>query len=139
MLTLAVCFSCCYFFHYFTKALFVQLSQPSAFVYSSYLHYIFFPKVFISLLAQFLWYSSSVEHLSLSLYTIASKNGSFCNEISYSNLIVLCFLFSSLINYISCSFVPFHMINMSSIYFKYKRAKSLTHGYICFFSKLCHK
>ena len=48
MLTLAVCFSCCYFFHYFAKALFVQLSQPSPFFYSNYPHYIFFPEVFAS-------------------------------------------------------------------------------------------
>ena len=50
MLTLALCFSCCYFFHYFAKALFVQLSQPSPFVYSNYVRYIFFLNVFISYL-----------------------------------------------------------------------------------------
>ena len=47
MLTLAVCFSYYYFFHYFSKALFFQLSKPP-FNYSNYIHYIFFPKVFAS-------------------------------------------------------------------------------------------
>ena len=70
----------------------------------------------------------------LSLYTIVSKNGVICDEILYLNLIVLCFLFSSLINVINCSFVPFYMINMSSIYLKYKRVISLIYGYICFSS-----
>ena len=85
--------------------------------------------------AKFLRTTSFIEHLWwLLLYAVVSKNGNFCDEISYSNLIVLCFLFSSLINVINCSFVPFHMINMSSIYLKYKRATSLVYGYICFSS-----
>ena len=35
-------------FHYFAKALFVQLSQPSPLIYSYFFYYIFFPKVFVS-------------------------------------------------------------------------------------------
>ena len=48
----------CYFFHYFAKALFVQLSQPSPFVYSNYLHCIFFPNVFVSELRSSFGYHS---------------------------------------------------------------------------------
>ena len=35
-------------FHYFAKALFVQLSQTSPLIYSYFFYYIFFPKVFVS-------------------------------------------------------------------------------------------
>ena len=47
MLTQAVCFSYCYFFHCFTKFDFIQLSRSWAFVYSNCHHYSLFPKTFV--------------------------------------------------------------------------------------------
>ena len=49
------------------------------------------------------------------LYTRASKNYFFVFHYLKSNFIVLCFWFSSLINFNSSSSVPVHIINRSSM------------------------
>ena len=59
---------------------------------------------------------------------ILSKKGIICDKISYSNLMVSCFTFRSLINVINYSFVFFHIINISSIYRKSSRNICLIHS-----------
>ena len=82
MLTLVVCFSCCYFFHYFEKYIFLQLSQTSPFKLSSLY---FLSKNFFVMTAQFLWYPFFVEdivfNLNAWLYAIL-----LFNALGYSDL-----------------------------------------------------
>ena len=59
--------------------------------------------------------------LFLSSYNIVSRNAIFLGETWKSNLIVLCFSFRSFMNVINSVFVPFHIMNMSSIYLRYNR------------------
>ena len=78
-----------------------------------------------------------------SLSTIKSKNGIFCDDISFSNLIALCFLLILLVIVVNCSFSSFHMIN-SNQYDKYKTHVSLIYVYIrfssnCAINKLAYK
>ena len=63
-----------------------------------------------------------------SLYNIASKDAIFLGEIRKWNLIVSCFSFNCFMNVINSAFVPFHIINMSSIYLRYSRDFSLMYG-----------
>ena len=45
----------------------------------------------------------------------------FLVNLGYQNLIVLCFSFNSFMSVIKSAFVPFHIINMLSIYLSYSR------------------
>ena len=72
-----------------------------------------------------LWYKVLWMLLFSSLYNIVPRNVIFLDEIWKSNLIVLCFAFSSFVNVINSAFVPFDIINMSSKYLRFSRGISL--------------
>ena len=49
------------------------------------------------------------------LYTVVSRNVSSCSLTSHVNLIVLCSVFAVSMYVVNSSFVPVHMMNMSSV------------------------
>ena len=77
--------------------------------------------------------------LLLSIQTSVWRNMMLVCDLLYSNLMELCFLFNLFKQFVSCSLVPVHMKNISSMNRKWFNEIPWRKGYTCIFLKVIHE